>query len=114
MAARAAPPMAAPKIGTHSEDASQRRADEQLTEIDKLAAGRSPNLHALKDAIVGGRIHAAELPAHQAAFPPEERALIDEIHRLAVSRERALGRLRLQHRYASILQVWRWLHIQLT
>src|SRR5882757_2712433 len=53
------PPIAAPRIGNYSEEGSQRRADEQLTEIDKLVAGRSQNLHALKDAIVAGRLHAA-------------------------------------------------------
>src|SRR5262249_42554869 len=105
------PPAAAPRIGNYSEEGSKRRAAELLTEIDKLAAGKSPNLKGLKDALISRRVHPAELPGHLAAFPPDERAVLEEIHRLALSRDRTLERQRLQHKYASVLQFWRWLHV---
>jgi len=108
------PPRAAPLIGNYAVEGSAKRAEEQLTEIEKIAAGRSPALRDLKDAILAHRVHASEIAAHAAQFPVEERSTLEEIARLAESRDRALERQRLQRRYSSILQSMRILHIPLT
>src|SRR5258708_10968806 len=111
---RVVPPMAARRIGNYAEDASKRRADEQMVEIDKISAGRSPNFRALKDAIVARQVPPGDLPRHLASFSPEERTQLEEIQRLATSRERALERQHQQHKYGRLLQMWRWLHVPLT
>src|SRR6185295_4553981 len=98
------PPRAAPRIGNYAVEGSAKRAEEQLTEIEKIAAGRSPALRDLKDAILAHRVQASEIAAHAAQFPPDERSTLEEIARLAESRDRALERQRLQRRYSSLLQ----------
>src|SRR5258706_463496 len=108
------PPRAAPRIGNYAVEGSAKRAEDQLTEIEKIAAGRSPAVRELKDAILAHRVQPSEIAGHAARFPPEERSTLEEIARLAESRDRALERQRLQRRYSSILQSMRILHIPLT
>jgi hypothetical protein len=108
------PPRAAPRIGNYAVEGSAKRAEEQLTEIEKIAAGRSPALRDLKDAVLAHRVTPSEVAGHAAQFAPEDRVALEEIARLAESRDRALERQRLQLRYSSILQSMRILHIPLT
>jgi hypothetical protein len=108
------PPRAAPRIGNYAVEGSAKRAEEQLTEIEKIAAGRSAPARELKDAVLAHRIAPGEVAARAAQFAPEERAALEEIARLAASRDRALERQRLQERYSTILQSMRVLHIPLT
>jgi hypothetical protein len=115
LAYRFVPPRAAPKIGNYSQEGAKKRADEQLLEIEKIAAGKSPQFHAWKTAALASPAQAAALAQRAApGMPPNERSDIEAILRLIASRARALTRMHLQTHYASLLQSWRILHVPLT
>jgi hypothetical protein len=108
------PPIAAARVGDYSELASALRAEERLTEIEKLAAGGSTELHRLEAWILEAERAPAEVTRSAAALAlPEQRALA-EIHRLAGSRRRALAAGLAKAKYTRLLQAWRLAHIPLT
>jgi hypothetical protein len=105
------PGLAAPRILNYSEQGAAQRASEQKTEIEKIAAGKSPEFHRLKDALLARDMSPQELGASAQTIRPEERQALGEIAALAASRHRALRRIVLQARYTRWLQRWRWLHV---
>jgi len=105
------PGVAAPQILNYSKVGSLRRAEEQVTEIEKLAAGKSEGFHRAKDWLLAAARGAAEVMHAAATLPPEERAAFEDVARLAASRSRALHRIALQARYTRFLQGWRVLHV---
>jgi hypothetical protein len=107
------PPAMAPKIGDYSERASDLRAQEQLVEIEKIAAGGSAELHRLKAWLVEAARSPAEIAAAVASLGEGERAVLAEIQRLADSRRRGLARKQLKARTTRLLQAWRMAHIPL-
>jgi hypothetical protein len=107
------PPAAAPKIGNYSQDQSRKRAEEQLTEIEKLAAGKSPIFHQLKEWLLAAPRSPAELQTVPSRLPPEELRDAERLVRLSASRHRALERAKLQEHYVKRLQGLRLLHIPL-
>lgn len=112
---RVVPPIAAPRIGNYSQVGSASRADVQLLEIEKLAAGKSPQFHQLKAWILDQAPSQHEVMQASASLPdPAERAVVPELWRLVESQGRALGRARLQARFTRLLQAWRLVHIPLT
>jgi hypothetical protein len=108
------PPSAAPQIGNYSQLGSAKRAEAQTTEIEKIAAGKSPELHRVKEWLLAAERHPAEVERAAASVPPAERADLIEIARLCESRSRALKRRELQGKYTRRLQGWRVLHVPLT
>lgn len=105
------PGLAAPQILNYSKVGSVRRAEEQVTEIEKLAAGKSEPFHRAKDWLLAGARGAAEVMQAAASLPAEERAAFEDVARLAASRSRALGRVEMQAKYTRFLQGWRVLHV---
>ncbi len=110
----AVPKVAAPKIGNYSKSGSEKRAEEQLTEIEKLAAGRSDSLRRLKDWLVETERSGADIAQPTMQLPEEERGLVAELDVLAKSLSRARRRQALQTKYTRILQGFRVIHIPLT
>lgn len=106
------PGIAAPRVGNYSEVGSRKRAQDLVTEIEKLAAGRSPQLHQIKDWLLAARRNPAEISSAQ--VPPDEQQLLPEIVRLADRRHAAEERVGAQHRFVSILQRWRVVHVPLS
>ncbi|MEP7122869.1 MAG: multiheme c-type cytochrome [Byssovorax sp.] len=107
------PPAAAPKIGDYSERASDLRAEEQLIEIEKIAAGGSADLHRSKTWLIEAERSSAEIAAALAPLNEAEREKLMEIQRLADSRRRGLARKDRKARTTRLLQAWRLLHIPL-
>src|SRR6185369_13371559 len=103
------PARAAPRIGNYAEEGSLVRAAAQRTEMEKLAAGRSPELRAMTDALLTERLTPPMVPGYLGTLPPQEQAVMGEVVRLSMSRTRALVRAQLQRRYSFILQAWRLL-----
>lgn len=110
----AVPSIAAPRIGNYSMIGNERRAEEQTTEIEKLAAGRSADVRRVKDWLVEAERAPNDVQNAIVNFSPEDRAVLLEIHELAGSRRRALERIELQRTYTRLLQAWRVAHIPLT
>ncbi len=106
------PGIAAPRVGNYSEAGSKKRAEDLTTEIEKISAGRSPQLHQIKDWLLAVRRNPAEISRVQ--LPPEEQALLPEIARLADRIHAAGERITQQHKYVGILQRWRVLHVPLS
>ncbi len=111
---RFVPPVAAPKIGNYSRTGTLKRAQEQLTEVEKIAAGKSAQFHGAKDLVVARAEDPGALQHAAASLPEGERADIVQIQQLAASRNRALHRVQLQERYVRLLQGWRRIHVPLT
>jgi hypothetical protein len=105
------PGLAAPRILNYSEQGAQQRAREQQTEIEKIAAGKSPAFHRIKETLLAREMGGPEVAQAAQTLPPEERPALTEIAGLAASRHRALRRMVLQARYTRWLQRWRWLHV---
>jgi hypothetical protein len=115
LAYRVVPPRAAPKIGNYSQTGSLGRAEQQLLEIEKLAAGRSPEFHQLKAWLIAEEPSQARFAQAVATLPdPADRAALAEVLSLAQSRRRALKRHAMQARYTRLLSMWRYLHVPLT
>ena len=108
------PSVAAPRIGNYSVLGNERRAEEQLTEIEKLAAGRSPDVRRIKDWLLEQERAGNDVQNAIANLPPDDRKALVEIHALAGSRRRAMQRMKLQGAYTRLLQGWRVAHIPLT
>ena len=108
------PASAAPQIGNYSQLGSAKRAAEQATEIEKIAAGKSPELRRIKDWLLEAERAPNEMAQAATTVPPAERAELEEIYALASSRNRALVRGELQGKYTRLLQGWRVLHVPLT
>lgn len=107
------PKVAATRVQNYSHEAAAERAEEQKLEIEKAAAGRSEGFHRAKDVLLTREASPQELATWMQAVPPEERAALADIARLAASRFRALQRIPLQKKYARWLQSWRVLHVPL-
>jgi hypothetical protein len=107
------PQQAARQIGNYSQATSLKRAEELLTEIEKLAAGKSQGFHRVKEWLLAAPRSPAELQAIPSGIPQEELKDAEQLARLAASRHRALDRGRLQDRYIKKLQGLRLLHIPL-
>jgi hypothetical protein len=105
------PGLAAPRILNYSEQGAQQRASEQKTEIEKIAAGKSPEFHRWKEALLAREMSQGELGNAAQTIRPEDRQALGEVAALAASRHRALRRIVLQARYTRWLQRWRWLHV---
>jgi hypothetical protein len=105
------PERAAPQIANYSQVDAVKRAETQLTEIEKIAAGKSPQFHDAKTRLLATPGAAAMAMQWTAAIPPQEHGDWGEIARLAAGRERALRRIRLQQHYVGLLQGWRKLHV---
>lgn len=108
------PPVAGPQVVNYSKAGSARRAAEQETEIEKLAAGKSRELHEAKALLLSAAREGAELAAIAARVPTAEQAAFGEMARIASSRHRALRRVKLQDKYTRRLQGLRVLHVPLT
>lgn len=106
------PKIAAPRVGNYSEAGSKKRAQDLLTEIEKLAAGGSPALHQAKDWLLAARRSPQEVA--QARVPQEEMQVYAEIARLADRRHAAEERVVQQHKFVGWLQRWRILHVPLS
>ena len=107
------PPRAAPQIGNYSQATSLDRAAQQLTEIEKIAAGKSAHFVELKAWIVAESPSPPRIMQAGAGLSPDERRDLEEVGRLAASRSRALLRARLQIHYHRVLQGWRFAHVPL-
>lgn len=105
------PPVAGPKVVNYSKQGSARRAVEQATEIEKLAAGKSQAFHQVKEWLLAAPRHQNEVMAMAPRLPPAEQPLLAEMVRLSEARHRALSRVVLQDKYTRILQGWRVLHV---
>src|SRR5262249_3165125 len=114
LAYRVVPPRAAPLVGNYSQEGSAGRAALPLTEIEKIAAGKSADFQLLKAWVLATDRGLAEVQHAAVRLSPKEQAAIVELHTLAASRSRALFRLRLQAYYERLLQVWRYAHVPLT
>ncbi len=108
------PPIAAPRVHNYSRAQSLDRAEQQRTEIEKIAAGKSTAFQELRAWIVANDPSPPRVVQAGASLPPAERADLEEVRRLASSMRRALERHRLQARYTRILQAWRVVHVPLT
>jgi hypothetical protein len=110
------PPVAAPQIGNYSKAGSQKRAEDQLTEIEKIAAGGSEALHRIKQWLLEAPTDPRpdEVAQATASLSDDERAIVSELQVLAASRRRALRRAALQAKYTRVLQGFRLIHIPLT
>jgi hypothetical protein len=110
------PPVAAPKIGNYSKAGSEKRAEDQLTEIEKIAAGGSEGLHRIKQWLLDAPVdpRPEEVTQASASLSPDERVVVAELQVLSASRRRALRRFSLQAKYTRILQGFRLVHIPLT
>jgi hypothetical protein len=108
------PSSAAPQIGNYSQFGSSKRAAEQATEIEKIAAGKSPEFHRIKDWMLAAERAPQEVAQASSHLAPQERAELEEIRALVASRNRALVRRELQGKYTRWLQGWRLLHVPLT
>lgn len=108
------PKMAAPKIGNYSKLGSEKRAEAQETELEKLSAGKSDEFHRMKQWLLDGRRSDGEVARAAQQIRPEEQAAWAEVARVAQARWRALGRVDLQARYTRWLQGWRVLHVPMT
>jgi hypothetical protein len=107
------PKVAAPQVLNYSRDGALRRAEEQMLEIEKISAGKSPELHRMKDLLLARDVAPHELAAMAQSVAPQERTVLDDIIRLAQSRRRALARPPLQEMYTARMQRWRKLHVPL-
>jgi hypothetical protein len=108
------PPVAGPQVVNYSKAGSARRAAEQETEIEKLAAGKSRELHEAKGLLLAAPRFPHEVQAMLARIPPAEHPIVDEMARIAASRHRALARVKLQEKFTRRLQGWRVLHVPFT
>ena len=106
------PPIAAKDVGNYSQAASADLASRLLVEIEKLAAGRSPQFHELKRWVVDERPARAAADRAAGSLDPSERQVLVELL-LADRRARALDRQKRQARYVVLLQGWRFLHVPL-
>ena len=107
------PPKAARETLNYSKEGALKRAEEQTLEIEKLTAGRSPELARVKDALLARDVPLHELSQMVATLSPEDRALMDEIVQIAASRRRALARPAAQQGFTKSLQFWRVVHVPL-
>jgi hypothetical protein len=123
----AVPPTAARDIRNYSPADPQQQAEERLLQIEKIAAGKTAEFHALKEQMIHNpgaahsplaNHHVSRITHHASGnthYTPsaDELAALDEIQKLAASRQRALQRLHQQPLYHFILQGWRALHLPL-
>jgi hypothetical protein len=107
------PPKAAVATLNYSKEGALHRAEEQALEIEKLTAGKSAQLQAVKDQLLARDVPQHELAQMANALAPDEQALLHEIVQLAQSRRRALARLPLQVAFTNRLQFWRKVHVPL-
>jgi hypothetical protein len=107
------PPKAAVATLNYSKEGALHRAEEQTLEIEKLTAGKSPQLQAIKDQLLAREVPQHELVHMAQALPPDEQTLLHEIVQLAQSRRRALARVPLQTAFTNRLQFWRKVHVPL-
>lgn len=107
------PPKAAVATLNYSKEGALHRAEEQALEIEKLTAGKSAQLQAVKDQLLARDVPQHQLAQMAGALPPDEQALLGEIIQLAQSRRRALARLPLQVAFTKRLQFWRIVHVPL-
>jgi hypothetical protein len=108
------PRAAAERVGNYAADETLSRARAQKVELEKLAAGRSPELQALVARVLETRIDAAEAGNAAARLSPADSAAFAEIARLAGERHDALARAQQQRRYVGRLQGLRVLHVPLS
>ncbi len=107
------PPKAAAATLNYSKEGALHRAEEQQLEIEKITAGKSPELQHLKEQLLARELALQELTHLATALPKEENALVSELAQLAASRRRALARPALQLAYTRRLQFWRIVHVPL-
>jgi Cytochrome c554 and c-prime len=92
-------------------DTKQRLEGTQV-QIDKLAAGKSPQFQALVQARLRGD-PPSQLDPQAVALPDHERAAWVEVNTLAYNRQGLLKREERQRHYARWLQRWKLVHIPL-
>ncbi|MBX3191663.1 MAG: hypothetical protein KF819_32015 [Labilithrix sp.] len=107
------PAKAAKATLNYSKEGALHRAEEQLLEIEKITAGKAPELQRVKEALLAREVPPHELAAMANTLAPDDRALLEEIVQLAASRRRALARIPLQAKFTSRLQWWRIVHVPL-
>lgn len=113
LAYKVVPPKAAAQTLNYSKEGALHRAEEQTLEIEKLTAGRSPELQRLKEQLLARDVPPHELAQLANMVPPDDRTLLDEIVQLAASRRRALARPAMQDMFTKRLQFWRVVHVPL-
>lgn len=113
LAYKIVPPKAAAQTLNYSKEGALHRAEEQQLEIEKLTAGKSPELSRLKELLFTREVPPPEIMHIAASIPPDERGLLDEIVQLAASRRRALARPAMQDAFTKRLQFWRIVHVPL-
>jgi hypothetical protein len=111
---RVVPARVVPRIGNYSVETSAARAKHQATEMEKLCAGGSPELHRAKDFLLAGSRSPSEVAEAKKAISPAEVATFDRLAELSASRNRALERQALQERAVRRLQRWRVVHVPLS
>jgi hypothetical protein len=104
---RTVPPRATARVGNYSETASRERVVMLDHEIDKALVGGSSRLRELV-ALTRERPSA---PHDAVDVTDDERAALEHVRELALSRDRARRRAEEQRSYTRLLQVWRLLHV---
>jgi Cytochrome c554 and c-prime len=105
------PAKAAREVGHYSQSASRTRAGTTLVEIEKLSAGRSPQLRQLTEWLLASTPHDPEIVHASQSVLREEQPLIGELVRLSRLRHQLLAREKRQGRYRRLLQGLRVLHV---
>jgi hypothetical protein len=104
------PRSAARSVGNYSFEASREEAAELEVEIEKLSAGKSHDLHRVKQELLRRNLSERELAERGASLGPHERSTLSEVAGLARKRQMAQLRALTQQRYVKLLQGWRLLH----
>lgn len=112
IAYRVVPLRYAPRIGNYAEADALKRAETQMTEIDKLRAGKGEAFQRAAAILIDAPATAPQAVAEGIA--PEELPVLEELRQLAASRKRALERVRLMKQAIKKLQRWRMLHVPLS
>ncbi len=105
------PAKAASEVGHYSQAASRTRAATALVEIEKLSAGRSPQLQQMTEWLLRTTASDPEVAQASMSVPREEHPLLSELVRLTRSRHQLLTREKRQERYRRVLQGMRALHV---
>jgi hypothetical protein len=105
------PAKAATEVGHYSQSASRTRAATTLVEIEKLSAGRSPQLQQMTEWLLRTTASDPEIAHAAMSVPREEHPLISELVRLTRTRHQLLTREQRQARYRRWLQGMRVLHV---
>ncbi len=108
------PPKAAEVVLNYSKEGAVRRAEEQSLEIEKLVAGKSAELRAIKDVLLQRTPSPQELAQMAQTLKPDEQAILPQLAERAASRRRALARPIHQQEYTKRMHRWRAVHVPLS